>query len=106
MSDVARPSWRATAVGVYRLWRDTGFAVGALLVGLVADLAGLEAAVWVVAALTAASGLVVAGRMNETHRPAGVAMTAPFAAASRGGRARTPRPGRWGLDFTQLCRSP
>jgi MFS family permease len=71
ISDVAHPSWRATAVGVYRLWRDTGFAVGALLTGLVADLAGLAAAVWVVAALTAASGLVVAGRMYETHRPAG-----------------------------------
>lgn len=67
ISDVAHPEWRATAVGVYRLWRDTGFAVGALLAGLVADLAGLEAAVWVVAALTAASGLVVAGRMYETH---------------------------------------
>ena len=70
ISDVAHPSWRATAVGVYRLWRDTGFVVGALLAGLVADLASLEAAVWVVAVLTAASGLVVAGRMYETHRPA------------------------------------
>jgi MFS family permease len=69
IGDVAHPSWRATAVGVYRLWRDTGFAVGALLAGLVADLAGLEAAVWVVAALTAASGLVVAVRMYETHQP-------------------------------------
>ena len=44
--------------------------MGALLAGVVADLAGLEAAVWVVAALTAASGLVVAGRMYETHQPA------------------------------------
>jgi membrane-associated phospholipid phosphatase len=67
--DVGGASWRATAVGVYRLWRDTGFAVGALLAGLIADLAGLDAAVWVVAALTAASGLVVAVRMYETHRP-------------------------------------
>jgi MFS family permease len=67
IGDVAHPSWRATAVGVYRLWRDAGFAVGALLAGLVADLAGLEAAVWVIAALTAASGLVVALRMYETH---------------------------------------
>jgi MFS family permease len=67
ISDVAHPSWRASAVGVYRLWRDAGFAVGALLAGLVADLAGLEAAVWVVAGLTAASGLVVAVRMYETH---------------------------------------
>jgi MFS family permease len=67
ISDVAHPSWRASAVGVYRLWRDTGFAVGALLAGLVADLAGLEAAVWVVAVLTAVSGVVVAVRMYETH---------------------------------------
>ena len=67
ISDVAHPSWRASAVGVYRLWRDIGFAVGALLAGLVADRAGLVAAVWVVAALTAASGLVVAVRMYETH---------------------------------------
>jgi MFS family permease len=71
ISDVAHPSWRASAVGVYRLWRDAGFAVGALLAGLVADLAGLEAAIWVIAALTAASGLVVAVRMYETHRPIG-----------------------------------
>jgi predicted MFS family arabinose efflux permease len=67
ISDVAHPNWRASAVGVYRLWRDTGFAVGALLAGLVADLAGLEAAVWVVAVLTATSGVVVAVRMYETH---------------------------------------
>jgi MFS family permease len=67
VSDVAHPSWRASAVGVYRLWRDTGFAVGALVAGLIADVAGLEVAVWVIAALTAASGLVVAVRMYETH---------------------------------------
>jgi MFS family permease len=67
ISDVAHPSWRATAVGVYRLWRDAGFAVGALLAGLVADLAGLDAAIWVIAALTAASGILVAVRMYETH---------------------------------------
>jgi MFS family permease len=67
VGDVAHPSWRASAVGVYRWWRDAGFAVGALLAGVLADLAGLRAAVWVVAALTAASGLVVAVRMYETH---------------------------------------
>jgi MFS family permease len=71
VSDVAHPSWRASAVGVYRLWRDTGFAVGAMVAGLVADLVGLVAAVWVTAALTAASGLIVAVRMYETHRPIG-----------------------------------
>lgn len=67
IGDVAHPAWRARAVGVYRLWRDGGFAVGALLGGIVADVWGLRAAVWVVAALTALSGLVVAVRMYETH---------------------------------------
>lgn len=71
IGDVAHPAWRARSVGVYRLWRDGGFAVGALLAGIVADALGVDAAVWTVAALTAASGLVVALRMYETHhRPA------------------------------------
>jgi MFS family permease len=69
VGDVAHPAWRASAVGVYRLWRDLGFAVGALLAGVIADLAGMLAAIWTVAALTALSGLVVAIRMYET-RPA------------------------------------
>jgi MFS family permease len=67
ISDVAHPTWRARAVGVYRLWRDGGFAVGALLAGIIADLAGIRAAIWVVAALTAASGLLAGKRMYETH---------------------------------------
>jgi MFS family permease len=67
VGDVAHPAWRARAVGVYRLWRDAGFAVGALLSGIIADLWSLRTAVWAVAALTAASGLVVAARMYETH---------------------------------------
>jgi MFS family permease len=71
IGDVAHPLWRGRAVGVYRLWRDAGFAVGALLAGVVADLAGLRAAVWVVAAVTAGSGLLVAVRMYETHPRAG-----------------------------------
>lgn len=68
IGDVAHPSWRASAVGVYRLWRDLGYAVGAVLAGLTADALGLAAAMWVVAALTLASGLQVALRMQETHR--------------------------------------
>lgn len=71
VGDVAHPAWRARSVGIYRLWRDAGFAVGAVLAGVVADAYGLRAAVWTVAALTAASGLLVAVRMYETHpRPA------------------------------------
>jgi len=68
IGDVAHPAWRARSVGVYRLWRDSGFAIGALLAGLVADAFGIVAAIWAVAALTAASGVVVAIRMYETRR--------------------------------------
>jgi MFS family permease len=67
VGDVAHPSWRGRAVGVYRVWRDAGYAVGALMGGIVADLWGLRAAVWVAAALTAAAAVVVAVRMYETH---------------------------------------
>ncbi|MGF1667829.1 MAG: MFS transporter [Acidimicrobiia bacterium] len=71
IGDVAHPSWRASAVGVYRLWRDAGFAVGALLTGIVADLAGAPSAIWTVSALTFASGVVIAVRMEETLRGPG-----------------------------------
>ena len=67
IGDVAHPAWRASAVGVYRFWRDLGYAVGALLAGITADLFGLSAAMWLVAAITFASGLVVAFRMSETR---------------------------------------
>ncbi len=69
IGDVAHPRWRASAVGVYRFWRDLGFAAGALLSGVVADLAGFDAAIWTVAAITALSGVVVVVRMYETHPP-------------------------------------
>jgi predicted MFS family arabinose efflux permease len=73
IGDVARPAWRASAVGVYRLWRDLGYAVGALLAGITADLFGLATAIWLVGALTFLSGLIAAVRMNETlaRTPAG-----------------------------------
>ena len=67
IGDVANPTWRARAVGIYRLWRDSGFAVGALLAGILADLVSITAAIYAVAALTGLSGIVVAIRMNETH---------------------------------------
>ena len=67
ISDVAHPTWRARSVGIYRLWRDAGFAVGALFAGLLADLVSIEAAIYAVAALTATSGFVVIVRMYETH---------------------------------------
>jgi MFS family permease len=67
IGDVAHPSWRASSVGVYRLWRDLGYAIGALLAGVTADALGLPAAMWIVSGLTFASGLVAAVRMEETH---------------------------------------
>ncbi len=69
VADVADPDWRATSVGVYRMWRDLGFATGAVLIGVVADRAGVASAIWIVAGLTVVSGLVVAGRMRETVVP-------------------------------------
>jgi MFS family permease len=66
ISDVAHPEWRASAVGVYRLWRDGGYAVGAVLAGAVADLVGLPFAIGAVGALTFASGAVVLIMMYET----------------------------------------
>jgi MFS family permease len=66
IGDVAHPGWRASAVGVYRLWRDLGYAFGALLAGIVADLVGVAASILVIAGLTAASSLVLALRMRET----------------------------------------
>jgi MFS family permease len=66
IGDLAHPAWRARAVGVYRLWRDLGFAIGALVAGVTADIFGVRGAIWIVAALTAASGVVVAVRMYET----------------------------------------
>jgi predicted MFS family arabinose efflux permease len=68
---VAHPSWRGSAVGVYRLWRDLGYAVGALLAGVLSDLFGMGTAIGAVAALTAASGVLVVLRMPETLRRTG-----------------------------------
>lgn len=67
IGDVAHPLWRARAVGVYRLWRDSGYAFGAVVGGITADLWGLRAAVWAAAAITVISGVAVAVRMYETH---------------------------------------
>jgi MFS family permease len=68
VGDVAHPSWRASAVGVYRLWRDGGYAVGALLAGALADLFGMPWSIGSVALLTVVSGLLVVVRMPETLR--------------------------------------
>jgi len=95
VGDVAHPSWRARSVGVYRLWRDTGFAVGAVLAGILADLISITAAIWAVAALTAASGFVAAARMYETHPPARVGgRSLPGADGQPGATPASARPPR------------
>jgi predicted MFS family arabinose efflux permease len=67
VADVADPRQRGAVTGIYRFWRDLGFAVGAILVGVVADRIDPRAAIVAVAALTAVSGVVVAVRMRETR---------------------------------------
>lgn len=66
VGDIAHPAWRGTAVGVYRMWRDLGFAVGAIVAGWIADVSSVATAIVVVAAITAASGLDVSIHMRET----------------------------------------
>ncbi|MEQ9104147.1 MAG: MFS transporter [Rhodothermales bacterium] len=68
IGDVAHPTWRATSVGVYRLWRDGGYVVGALLAGVLADLFSLMTAMMAIAALTALSGVVARISMTETRK--------------------------------------
>jgi MFS family permease len=67
VGDVAQPTWRGTAVGIYRLWRDLGYAAGALAAGLLTDYFGMHSAIATVGVVTAASGLLVAACMPETR---------------------------------------
>jgi MFS family permease len=71
VGDLAAPEWRGSALGVYRFWRDLGYAFGALAIGLVADASGyLEAGFWVTAGAMALSGLWLWLALSETHQPA------------------------------------
>jgi MFS family permease len=67
VSDVAHPTWRASAVGVYRFWRDAGYAVGAVASGLIADLFGIIPSIFSIGALTGISGIIAAIYMVETR---------------------------------------
>lgn len=66
VSDIAHPNWRASAVGVYRFWRDAGYAVGALAGGLLADAFGVPVAIGAIGGMTFLSGVIVAAVMRET----------------------------------------
>lgn len=71
IGDVTHPSWRASAIGVYRLWRDLGYAIGAILSGFIADAFGMTIAMETVAGMTFVSGVIVAIRMKKTQSPYG-----------------------------------
>ena len=72
VGDIARPSWRAAMVGVYRLWRDLGYVAGALLAGVIADAFGVATAIGVVGVMTAVSGVVFGIRFRETSVAGGM----------------------------------
>ncbi|MBB5171907.1 MFS transporter [Texcoconibacillus texcoconensis] len=67
ISDVAHPSWRATSMGVFRFWRDSGYAFGALLAGVLADMLNVNWAIGLVALLPFIAGVMIVKRMKETH---------------------------------------
>jgi MFS family permease len=66
ISDVAQPEWRASSMGVYRFWRDSGYAFGALFAGLLTDILNVNWAIGLVALLPLGAGLIAAIRLNET----------------------------------------
>lgn len=67
IGDASKPAWRASAVGIYRLWRDLGYAAGAVIAGVVADAWGATDAMLLVALLTFLSGLIVLIRMGRAR---------------------------------------
>jgi hypothetical protein len=68
VADIAHPNWRASAIGIYRFWRDLGYGIGGLGLGAAAALGGrLESAFWFVAVAMVLSGVVLFVWGEETH---------------------------------------
>jgi MFS family permease len=68
VADISHPNWRSSALGAYRYWRDTGYAIGAIVLGLVAQWSnGVEAAFWFTSVVLGLSGLVLVLYAEETH---------------------------------------
>ncbi|KAB1187760.1 MULTISPECIES: MFS transporter [Haloferax] len=76
VGDAAHPTWRATGLGVYRMWRDAGYGFGAIIIGLAADLASVQMAFYVTAAAMFVSGGIALLWMRETHPEFGDYVTA------------------------------
>lgn len=68
ISDYTHPDQRAKSIGIFRLWRDLGYAIGAILTGLIADRFGLVAPILVIGLLTIASSLIVKFRMSCVNK--------------------------------------
>ena len=64
VSDASHPTWRARSLSVYRFWRDLGYAIGALVAGIIADLFGAAWAIAAIGGLTFVSGAIVASVMR------------------------------------------
>ena len=80
--DAAHPSWRSTGMGVYRMWRDAGYGVGALVIGIVVHLGSPETAFYLTGILMLVSGGIVYVWMEETHPEFGT-HTPPLPAVDR-----------------------
>ncbi|EKB49095.1 MFS transporter [Cecembia lonarensis] len=65
VADNTHPEDRANSIGVFRLWRDLGYAIGAILTGLIADALGIEVSILTIAGLTIVSALIIAVRMDS-----------------------------------------
>lgn len=75
ISDVAHPNWRATSMGIYRFWRDSGYAVGAILAGFITDILSVNWAIGIVSLIPLFSGIVAATRLGETNTILGKGIT-------------------------------
>ena len=64
IAEKTHPVDRAKSIGVFRLWRDLGYAIGAILTGLIADSLGINASIIVIGILTIFSAGIIKGRMN------------------------------------------
>ena len=68
VADISHPNWRSSALGTYRYWRDTGYALGAIVLGVVVQTSQkMDAAFWLTAAILAGSAVWIGLRTEETH---------------------------------------
>jgi MFS family permease len=65
IAEHTHPLDRAKSIGIFRLWRDLGYAIGAILTGIIADFFGINSSILVISLLTLLSAFVIAGRMEN-----------------------------------------